>query len=59
MVDINGVEMVYFEFKEILVELALRLKDRVDSAPGKLRSLIKKFLEEIFLKRLLPFIKFK
>jgi len=36
----------------------LRLKDKVDAAPGKLRSLVKKFLDELFLKRLRPLIKF-
>jgi len=49
---------VYFEFKELLLDLAVRLKDHVDAAPGKLRSLVKKFLDELFLKRLNPFIKF-
>jgi hypothetical protein len=58
LVYIKGVELVYFEFKEILLEMAMRLKDNVDSAPGKLRSLVKKFLDDHFLKRLLPFIKF-
>ena len=58
LVYVKGVELVYFEFKELLLELALRLKDHVDSAPGKLRSLIKKFLDELFLKRLNPFIRF-
>jgi len=36
----------------------MRLKDHVESAPGKLRSLLKKFLDELFLKRLNPYIKF-
>ena len=58
LVYIKGVELVYCEFKELLLELAMRLKEHVDSAPGKLRSLIKKFLDELFLKRLNPFIKF-
>jgi hypothetical protein len=58
LVYIKGVELVYFEFKELLLELALRLKDYVDAAPGKLRSLVKKFLDELFLKRLKPYIKF-
>lgn len=49
--------MVYHEFKELLLELALRLKDQIDSAPGKLRSLVKKFLDDLFLKRLKPYIK--
>ena len=49
--------MVYHEFKELLLELAIRLKDQIDSAPGKLRSLVKKFLDDLFLKRLKPYIK--
>ena len=48
---------MYHEFKELLFELALRLKDRVDAEPGKFRKLVKKFLDDLFLKRLLPFIK--
>ena len=59
MVQIKEVELVFFEFKEILVELALRMQEKVDSAPGKLKSLIKKFLEEVFFKRLIPYIKFR
>jgi hypothetical protein len=58
LVYIKGVELVFFEFKEILLELAMRLKDHVEAAPGKLRSLVKKFLEDLFLKRLLAFIRF-
>ena len=58
LVFVNGVEMVEHEFKELLLELAIRLKDFVDAEPGKLRSLIKKFLQNLFLKRLQPYIKF-
>ena len=58
LVYIKGVEIVYYEFKEILLELAMRFKDQLDAAPGKLRSLVKKFLDEMFLKRLTPFMKF-
>ena len=36
----------------------MRLKDHVESAPGKLKSLLKKFLDELLLKRLNPYIKF-
>jgi hypothetical protein len=54
---IQGVEIVYHEFKEIILELSLRLKDKIDAEPGKFRKLVKKFLDELFLKRLLPFIK--
>jgi len=41
LIFINGVEIIYYEFKEVLMELAIRFKDQVDSAPGKLKSLIK------------------
>lgn len=57
LIYVKGVELVMYEFREVLLELALRLKDYVDSAPGKLRSLVKKFLDELFLKRLIPYIK--
>lgn len=58
LVYIKGIEVVFFEFKEILLELAMKMKDQVDAAPGKLKSLVKKFLDEMFLKRLTPYIKF-
>jgi hypothetical protein len=52
------VELVYFEFKEVLLEIAMRLKDSINADPGKLRSLAMKFLDDLFLKRLTPYIKF-
>lgn len=58
LVYIKGVELVYYEFKELLLEIALRLKDQLDVPTSKPRSLIKKFLDELFLKRLNPYIKF-
>lgn len=36
----------------------MKMKEHVDAAPGKLKSLVKKFLDEMFLKRLTPYIKF-
>jgi hypothetical protein len=39
LVYIKGVELVYFEFKEILLELAMRLKESINADPGKLKSL--------------------
>jgi hypothetical protein len=36
----------------------MKMKDNIDAAPGKLKSLVKKFLDEMFLKRLTPYIKF-
>ena len=44
LIYINGVEIVFSEFKELLLELAIRLKDKVEHENGKLRSLMKKFL---------------
>lgn len=58
LVYIKGVEIIFYEFKELLLELAIRLKEYVESTPGKLKSLIKSFLENLFLKRLKPYIKF-
>ena len=58
LVYIKGVELVYFEFKEVLLELAMRLKDSINADQGKLRALAKKFLDDLFLKRLTPYIKF-
>ena len=58
LVYIKGIELVYFEFKELLLELALRMKDHIDTNPGKLRALVKKFLDDLFLRRLSPYIRF-
>ena len=58
LVYIKGLEITYQEFKEILFELSLRMQDQIDSQPGKLKALVKKFLDDFFLKRLKPFIKF-
>ena len=58
LIYIKGVELLYHEYKELLLELALRMKEKIDSAPGKLRALVRKFLDDHFLKRLQPYIKF-
>ena len=58
LVYIKGVEVVYFEFKELLIEIAMRLKDQLEVSASKPRSLVKKFLDDLFLKRLIPFIRF-
>jgi len=57
LVYIKGVELVFFEFKELLLELAMRLKEFIEFTPGKYRSMVKKFLDDLFLKRLKPYIK--
>lgn len=58
LVYIKGVELVYHEFKELLLEIAMRLKDQLEVPASKPRSLVKKFLDDLFLKRLNPYIKF-
>ncbi len=34
--QIKGAEIVYFEFKEILFDLARKLKDKIDPKTGKM-----------------------
>ena len=58
LVYIKGVELVFHEFKELLLEIAMRLKDQLEVPVSKPRSLVKKFLDDMFLKRLIPYIKF-
>lgn len=58
MIYINGIELVPFEFKELLLNLAMRLQDLVDAEAGKLKSLIRKFMSTLFLRRLSPYIRF-
>jgi hypothetical protein len=36
----------------------MKMQDQIDSQPGKLKSLIRLFVEDHFLKRLKPYIKF-
>jgi len=49
---------VFFEFKEILLDLALRLRDFIDPKTGKIKVILTKFIEDIILKNLNPYIKF-
>ena len=57
LIYINGVELIFWEFKELLLDLAIKLKDKITHNEGKLKSLARRFLEDHFLKRLQPFIK--
>jgi len=59
LVYIQGVEMIYYEFKELVLDLANMVSKANGSyVAGKPRAVLKKFLDEIFLKRLIPFVKF-
>lgn len=56
---IKGAEIIYFEFKEILYDMARKLKDQVEPKTGKMTVVLKKFIEEWLLRRLTSFVKFK
>ena len=60
LVYLRGVEIVYFEFKEILLDIALnKMKDLLDpKSTGKVKPVLTKFLDEHFLKRLSALIRF-
>jgi hypothetical protein len=56
---IKGVEIVYYEFKELLLDLSVTLAKQMGSfVAGKPRSTLKKFLDDHFLKRLSPYIRY-
>ena len=55
---VKGAEIIFQEFKEIIVELASRLKEKVDPKTGKFLVVLKKFVEEWLLRRLAAFVKF-
>ena len=56
---VKGVEITYYEFKELLLDFSNTLAKRTGTfVAGKPRSTLKKFLDENFLKRLSPYIRF-
>jgi hypothetical protein len=55
---VRGVEIVYFEFREILLDVAMKLREHIDNKTGKSRIVLTKFIEEFILKKLNPYIKF-
>ena len=54
LVSLRGVELVYFEFREVLMDMAVhRLRDTLDpKRTGKVKGLLTKFLDEHLLKRI-------
>ena len=58
LIYIKGVEIVFFEFKEIILALAVKLRDQVDPKTGKLKVVLTKFIEDWLLRRLNSFVKF-
>lgn len=55
---IKGAEILFFEFKEILFDMARKLKDQIEPKTGKMTVVLKKFIEEWLLRRLTSFVKF-
>jgi hypothetical protein len=49
---------VFFEFKEIMLDIAMKLRDIIDPKTGKSRVVLTKFIEDFLLKKLNPYIKF-
>ena len=58
LIYIKGVEIVFFEFKEIILALAVKLREQVDPKTGKLKVVLTKFIEDWLLRRLSSFVKF-
>ena len=56
---IKGAEVIFQEFKEIIYELACRLREKIDPKTGKLILILRKFVEDWLLKRLNAIIRFK
>jgi hypothetical protein len=59
LVYCKGVEVCFFEFKEILLAFAVKLREQIDPKTGKLKVVLTKFIEEWVLPRLQSFVKFK
>ena len=58
LIYIKGVEIVFFEFKEIILALAVKLREQVDNKTGKLKVVLTTFIEDWLLRRLNSFVKF-
>ena len=56
---IKGVEIIYWEFKEIILALAVHHRPLVDPQTGRMRVVLTKFIEDWFLRRLEPLVKNK
>ena len=59
LIYVKGVEIVFFEFKEILLRFAVILREKIDPKTGKLKVIVTKFIEDWILPRLQSFVKFR
>lgn len=58
LVYVKGSEIVFFEFIEIILDLANRFRETVDPTTGKFKVILTKFIEDWLLRRLQSFVKF-
>ena len=49
---------MFFEFKEVLLDVALKLRDFIDPKTGKIKVVLTKFIEDFVFKNLNPYLKF-
>ena len=59
LIYIKGVEIIFFEFKEIVLALAVKLREQVDPKTGKLKVVLTTFIEDWLMRRLSSFVKFQ
>ena len=58
LVYIKGTEIVFFEFIEIILDLANTFRQQVDPSTGKFKVILTKFIEDWLLRRLQSSVKF-
>ena len=59
LIFIKGLEIVYFEFREIILALTVKLRETIDPKTGKMKVVLTKFIEDWLLRRLQSFLKFQ
>lgn len=55
---VKGAELIFQEYREVIFELASKLREKVDPKTGKMMVVLRKFVEDWFLRRLQSFVKF-
>jgi hypothetical protein len=58
LVYVKGTEIVFFEFIEIILDLANTFRQQVDPSTGKFKVILNKFIDDWLLRRLKSFVKF-
>jgi hypothetical protein len=56
---IKGIELIFYEFKELVLELANLVGHATGTyVAGKPKTVLKKFLDDYLFKRLMPYVRF-